>query len=496
MEQAKPLGGYTYERHCPEDTILYKIIQENLETFLKLANDEHNKPLPDFVKKEFREYLKCGILAHGFLRVKCESCPNEHLVAFSCKRRGFCPSCGARRMAETAIHLVDEVLPVKPIRQWVLSFPIQVRLLLAIRPKIMTEVLNIVTKTISQHLCKKAGFKRTSSKTGTVTLIQRFGGSINLNIHFHQLFLDGVYELDEDKKPTRFHITKTPTHEELNEVLNKIIKRIIKLLEKRGLIVKDEEDHLRLNINDDDEDSLSSLQAGSVTYRFTMGPNKGKKALTLKTLQESDLKKNLGLVAKNSGFSLHAGVAMNGTDRSKIEKLCRYIARPAVALNRLSLNSTGQVIYTLKKAYDDGTTKIVMTQLELMERLAAIVPRPKIHLIRFAGVFAPHYKYRSEIVPKPKQLSLVEALIESKTKPKSKSRVSWARLLKRVFNIDVSKCTKCSGPMKIIAAIEDPKVIKKILTHLGLPTKAPTPWSVRGPPDSFDEYRQFEDSQS
>ena len=187
---------------------------------------------------------------------------------------------------------------------------------------------------------------------------------------------------------------------------------------------------------------------------------------------------------------------MNGTDRSKIEKLCRYIARPAVALNRLSLSSSGQVIYTLKKAYDDGTTKIVMTQLELMERLAAIVPRPKIHLIRFAGVFAPHYKYRSEVAPKPKQLSLVDELIEAKTKPKSKSRVSWARLLKRVFNIDVTKCNKCNSPMKIIAAIEDPKVIKKILSHLGLPTKAPTPWPVRGPPDSFDENRQFEDSHS
>ncbi len=79
----------------------------------------------------------------------------------------FAQVAAARRMAETAIHLVDEVLPVKPIRQWVFSFPIQIRLLLAIRPKIMTEILNIVTKTISQHLCKKAGFKRTSSKTGT-----------------------------------------------------------------------------------------------------------------------------------------------------------------------------------------------------------------------------------------------------------------------------------------------------------------------------------------
>ena len=489
MDQAKPLDGFTYQRHSPEDTILYKIIQENLETFLKLANDKYQKPLPDFVEKEFREYLKCGILAHGFLRAKCESCPNEHLVAFSCKRRGFCPSCGGRRMAETAIHLVDEVLPIKPIRQWVLSFPIQIRLLLAIRPKIMTEILNIVTKTISQHLCKKAGFKRSEVKTGTVTLIQRFGGSINLNIHFHQLFLDGVYELDQDKKPIRFHITKALTHEELNNILTKIIHRTIKLLEKRGLILKDEEDHLRLNINDD-EDSLSSLQAGSVTYRFTLGPNKGKKALTLKTLPESNANRSLGLVAKNAGFSLHAGVAMSGTDRSKIEKLCRYIARPAVALNRLGLSSSGQVIYTLKKPYDDGTTKIVMTQLELMERLAAIVPRPKIHLIRFAGVFAPHYKYRSMVVPKPKELSLVEELIECKTKPKSKSRISWARLLKRVFNIDVSKCNKCSGQIKIIAAIEDPKVIKKILTQLGLPTKAPEPWAARGPPEQLYDHHQ------
>ena len=122
--------------------------------------------------------------------------------------------------------------------------------------------------------------------------------------------------------------------------------------------------------------------------------------------------------------------------------------------------------------------------------------RPHAKLYSFSMPRPPHYKYRSEIVPKPKQLSLVDKLIESKTKPKSKSRVSWARLLKRVFDIDVTKCNKCGGQMKIIAAIEDPKVIKKILAHLGLPTKAPTPWPVRGPPDSFDEYRRFEESHS
>jgi hypothetical protein len=252
MQLAMPLGGHTYQRHRPEDTVLYKIIQENLETFLRLVYEECGRPLPDFVEKEFREYLKCGILAHGFLRTRCESCTNEHLVAFSCKKRGFCPSCGGRRMSESAIHLVDEVLPIKPIRQWVLSFPIQIRLLLAIRPKIMTDVLNIVTNIISRHLCKKVGFKKSQAKTGTVTLIQRFGGSINLNIHFHQLFLDGVFELDDEKKPSTFHITKAPTVKELSEVLNEIIRHTVKHLEKRGIISRDEDDHFQLNLSEDD----------------------------------------------------------------------------------------------------------------------------------------------------------------------------------------------------------------------------------------------------
>jgi hypothetical protein len=264
------------------------------------------------VLKEFREYLRCGILAHGFLRCRCESCHNEHLVAFSCKRRGFCPSCGGRRMAESAAHLVDEVLPVKPVRQWVLSFPVQIRLLLAIRPKIMSEILNIATNTITGHLIKKAGFKKSSAKTGSVTLIQRFGGSINLNVHFHQLYLDGVYELDTDGRPKEFHITKAPTRSELAEVLQKIIARITKLLEKRGLIERDQEDNLQVSLEEDD--ALARLQAGATTYRFTLGPNKGKKALTLKTVPENDHNSIQGLVAKNSGFSLHAGVSFTGTE--------------------------------------------------------------------------------------------------------------------------------------------------------------------------------------
>ena len=139
------------------------------------------------VQEEFEAYLKCGRLEHGFLRVRCESCHAEKLVAFSCKRRGFCPSCGARRMTESAALLVDEVLPRQPLRQWVLSLPFALRFLLATDPKVLTQVLGIAYRTIAGHLIKKAGVSRAAAETGAVTMIQRFGSALNLNIHFGAL---------------------------------------------------------------------------------------------------------------------------------------------------------------------------------------------------------------------------------------------------------------------------------------------------------------------
>ena len=111
-----------YVRHQPEQTLLYQLVEAYYPAFVAhLAARE--RALPRHVQREFEDYLKCGRLEHGFLRVRCADCHAERLVAFSCKRRGFCPSCGARRMAEGAALLVDEVLPREPLRQWVLCVP-------------------------------------------------------------------------------------------------------------------------------------------------------------------------------------------------------------------------------------------------------------------------------------------------------------------------------------------------------------------------------------
>jgi hypothetical protein len=156
--------------------------------------------LPDYVKAEFDAFLDCGILANGFLRLRCEGCHHEKLVAFSCKKRGFCPSCGARRMAESAAHL---------------------RIMLAAQPQWLTPVRNVIHRSISAFLIKQAGLKISEAQTGAVTLIQRFGSAANLNIHLHCLFLDGIYRL-VDGRPV-FQSVPPPSEKQLSVLLHSLV---------------------------------------------------------------------------------------------------------------------------------------------------------------------------------------------------------------------------------------------------------------------------------
>jgi len=207
---------YSYARHLPENTLLYQIIEKYYPAFVAhLA--EAGRILPDYVHQEFEAFLKCGRLEHGFLRVRCEDCHHEGLVPFSCKRRGFCPSCGARRMVDSAALLVDTILPKLPMRQWVLSFPFHLRLLFARQPSIMSHVLAIVYRALATFLIKKAGFSHKTARTGAVTLIQRFGSSLNLNIHpatsagqAFILFLSMVYMSRPQKVVNASNVSNIP----------------------------------------------------------------------------------------------------------------------------------------------------------------------------------------------------------------------------------------------------------------------------------------------
>jgi len=470
-----------YERHRPEETTLYRLVQEHIGTFFAQVETETGSGLPDFVKDEFEAFLECGILAHGFLRLRCANCAHEKLVAFSCKRRGFCPSCGGRRMAQTAAHLVDHIIPRVPVRQWVLSLPIPLRYLLAAHPRLITPVLQVIHRAISTSLIKQAGLKRSEAQTGAITLIQRFGSAANLNIHLHCLVLDGVYRIQNGV--AEFHSARSPTTEQLQRLLSQIIQRIMKALTRNGALI--EEEGMSYLAEMETDAALSPLQSAACTYRIALGRRAGQKVLTLKTIstQNTQPQENKKYCVNAHGFSLHAGVRCAMNQRKELEHLCRYITRPAIANERLALNSAGQVVLTLKTPYRDGTTHIVMSPLEFMQRLAALVPRPRLNLIRFHGVLAPNAKLRAEIIPDGMK-NKSKPTDENDDVPQSTTsvRISWARLLKRVFDIDIEHCPHCGGTLKIIAAILESGAITKILDHLGLPARAPP----RSPAQAFE----------
>src|SRR5438876_7059121 len=106
------LAPATYRPRAPEQSVLHTVVRMHLETFLREAADRTDDTgLPRFVEDEFREFLTCGVLAHGVARLRCEACGLDRLLPFSCKGRGFCPSCGGRRMTERAAYAVEAVLP-------------------------------------------------------------------------------------------------------------------------------------------------------------------------------------------------------------------------------------------------------------------------------------------------------------------------------------------------------------------------------------------------
>ena len=144
-------------------------MRQNLETFLATVREERGKDLPRYTVEELRRYARCGILAHGFLRLACSACGHEALVGYSCKCRGACPSCSARRMCDVAAHLVDSVLPDTRTRQWVLTAPYVVRRLMALRPDALTACHRIFVTEIARWQKRSSGLA--GAETGCVSFV-------------------------------------------------------------------------------------------------------------------------------------------------------------------------------------------------------------------------------------------------------------------------------------------------------------------------------------
>jgi hypothetical protein len=350
---------------------------------------------------------------------------------------------------------------------------------LAAEPKALSEVLAVVQRGISTFLIRRAGLTVASgARTGAVTLIQRFGSALNLNIHLHMLFLDGAYRVGGNK--VRFHRARRTTNEDpgsspgqaLTHLLDALSRRIVRVLERRGLLIADPVGpYLEFEVGS----SLDQIQAASINYRIAIGPHAGRKALTLYSVPPLEDEPTIPLLARMHGFSLHAGTVCEAHQRSKLERLCRYITRPPIATKRLSVDDHGRVVYRYKRPFRDGSTHVVLEPLDFIARLAALVPRPRLNLTRFHGIFAPNFKHRHKIVPRR-----VRGRVDS---DKPLAPMNWAQRLKRVFAIDIERCPDCGGQLRVLACIEDPQLIAKILAHVRSREAATAKAVARGPPE-------------
>ena len=452
-------------------------------------------------------------------------------------------------MTDTAAHLVDRVLPEVPVRQWVLTLPYPLRYRCAWDAKLTSDVLREFLRALFADQRRRArehhGIRE--GRCASVTFIQRFGSALNLTPHFHSLVFDGIYP-GPAHTPGSFLPLPPPDTDDVARVMAGTARRIMRLLEKRGLAEGD--DPLAA-----DDLLLATLMAASIRSRIATGPEAGQPWRRLgDRVEPIDEENNGGDESRSSppprcvregGMSVHADVMVPARDRSRLERLCRYVARPPLALERLEALPNGLLSYRLKTRWRDGTTHVLMERRELLERLAPLIPPPRAHLVRYHGLLAPCASGRDRIVPgaesKPPPLAVragMEKTRDERSEPKEESReagtgvqgkprtaatpllvrtgskggeegagldglvpkfsnsspttdcnpasdpppprrppserrLRWAELLKRVFELDALRCPVCAGKMRVLAAITQPDVARRILRCLSLPPRAP-----------------------
>src|SRR5215510_7234873 len=265
-------------------------------------------------------------------------------------------------MTERAAHLVEAVLPPwVPVRQWVLTVPYRLRYQLAWNHGLSRAVLRVYTRVLLGLYARGARARGVrGGRTGSVTVLQRAGGALNANPHFHTLVLDGVFT-EAPGGALAFHPARGPSDAEVAAALATIrhrVQRRVALGSRAGARVR------RLG---------DARDTPTVTSR---GPRQ----------------------AHLEGFDLHANVWVGANDRAGLERLCRYVLRPPFAQERLRLRSDGRVALELKTAWHDGTRELVFEPLEFLERLAAMTPRPETNLLICHGLLAARARRRERVV--------------------------------------------------------------------------------------------------
>jgi hypothetical protein len=232
-----------------------------------------------------------------------------------------------------------------------------------------------------------------------------------------------------------------------------------------------------------DHEALTAALAASISGKIAFGPNTGNCVRKIGGgfgyEGEVPLAKGKRCFSVN-GFSLHANTAINTYSRDRLYKLIEYIARGPLSNERLEIMANGDVKLALKTPWANGTTHLVFTPSEFIEKLVALIPPPRSHLVRWSGVCAPNSPYRKDITLMPdikKGFQFASDTEEAEKAGKFKN-YKWSRMLAQIFKVDVTKCPHCGGDLVTVCAVTDPVQARRYLKHVGLDYEPPP----RAPP--------------
>ena len=312
---------------------------------------------------------------------------------------------------------------------------------------------------------------------------RRFGGALNLNVHIHALVLDGVFARGDDGR-LRFHAAPELDAADVADVLAAIAPGVHRLLRRHGA---DPEDASAPDAFAEASPLLAGLAAASVQGSVALGGTPGARPRRVGPSFVDRGEPALGAChARWEGFDLHAAVRVPAGQRDRLERVCRYALRPPVAGARLHLAADGQVVLQLRHPWADGTTHLTFAPTAFLERLAVLVPRPRVNLVLYHGLLAPRAAWRAEVVPGGAPSATTTPLVDEPdsdmTRRPSARGASWADLMRRAFEVDVLTCPRCGGRLRLIALIEASAVARRILTHLALPADVPPSALARAPP--------------
>ena len=438
-----------YDPHRPEHCALRQILVHNLsKTRAELA--EEDVYLPRFVWRELQAIVDCGVVDKGFVRVVCGSCKHERIVGFSCKGRAVCSSCVGRKMNELSLHLFDHVVPDVPLRQFVLTLPVPLRILVARDKRLLSAVRTVFLRAVKGFICKKARIAYPSKVflPAGFCVVQRFGSALQLAPHFHAVLFDGAYRKD-DAGSLHFVAAPALTPQDRLTLVTRIASRVERLLERRGL-------------GEPSDDAPTQLEL-----------------LAMKVPASAPVQEAASNASSVRGFNLHAATRISANDDSGRLRLFRYVLRPAIAKDRLRYDGGG-VTFQMKRVFSDGTSVFHFTPQSFIRRIAMLIPAPRQHEITYTGLLAANAKHRRDIVrvPTHRRVSRVDgsapagstsraSTTHHEEAPRAPSAtMPWAELLKRTFAFDVLHCERCGGRAKVVAAIIERTVIDQILTHL------------------------------